>query len=469
MAGSATDVAIVGAGVLGAAIAERLSRTTATVCVLEAEADVADHASKGNAGNTVSYYGGPGLPQTELINASTPLWEHLCDRLDVPYRRCGGLMVALDDDEAARLAHTRADMAAAGARAELLTASAAREREPSISPATVAALWQPDEGIIDPMRLTAAYARLAAINGVDVRLGERVVRIEHGADTTTVITTKGRVRARFVVNAAGVAAGAVSELAGGEPLKCWPRKGEYAVLDRSFGQRFSSIVFCTHLPDTKGVNVVPTTHGSVLLGPTALDHDDPDDRATSAATVDEVIERAARLVPSVASANVIKTFAANRPAGDEPHRLRLDPVVPNLLHVTDRSAGVSISPAAAERALSLLRDAGLDVTERPVARSSLQPVPRLRTAAEPETLLAEDPLYGQVVCVCEQVTAAEINRALTGPVPATSVEGVRKRTGASYGRCQGSLCLAGISFMTAMATGTGPASVLHTTRGSVGS
>ena len=463
------DVLIVGGGVLGTAVAERLARTEARVGLVEAENDVADHASKGNAGVAVSYYGAPDTLETRLINASAPRWEEVCGRLDVPYRRIGGLMIALDDGEAERLEHTRDEIAACGVAVRTLDGRQVREREPLVSPHCVAGLLMPDEGVIDPMRLTAAYARLAAVNGCVVRLADRVVGIDTDGDVLTVTTCRARLTARFVVNAAGVGAAEISRLAGGEPFTSWPRKGQYAVVDRSFGRRLSSIVFCTHLPDTKGTNVVPTTHGSVLLGPTAHDIEDPDDRATDAGTIETVIEQAARLVPEVRDAYVMKTFAANRPAGDEQHRLRFDAKVPHLLHCTDRSAGVSISPAAAEHTLGLLRDAGLDAADRASAQQVLPPVPRLRTTPDPERLVAENPQAGMVVCACEQVSSAEIEAALTGPVPATSIEGVRKRTGAGYGRCQGSLCLAGISFQTAMSTGAGPSTVRHTTRGTVGS
>ncbi|MEV6010124.1 NAD(P)/FAD-dependent oxidoreductase [Streptomyces sp. NPDC051976] len=464
------DVLIIGGGVLGTAVAERLARTQARVGLVEAENDVADHASKGNAGVAVSYYGAPGTLETHLINASAPLWEQVCGRLDVPYRRIGAVMVALNADEAERLEHTREEVVACGVAVEALEPWQVLAREPLVNKDVVAGLLLPDEGIIDPMRLTAAYSRLAAVNGVDFRFSERAVGIDRESDEILAVTTnRSRLTSRFVVNAAGVGAAEISRLAGGEPLVAWPRKGQYAVVDRSFGQRLSSIVFCTHLPDTKGTNVVPTTHGSVLLGPTAHDIEDPDDRTTDAETIEAVVDQAARLVPEVRDAYIVKTFAANRPAGDEQHRLRIDAKNPRLLHCTDRSAGVSISPAAAEYTLRLLREAGLDAPERTSAQHVLPPVPLLRTSPHPERLVAADPKYGMVVCACEQVSSAEIEAALTGPVPATSIEGVRKRTGAGYGRCQGSLCLAGISFMTAQRTGTSPATVLHTTRGTVGS
>jgi len=463
------DVLIVGGGVLGAAVAARLSQTSARVVLVEAETDLAEGASKGNAGVAVSYYGAPGTQETRLINASNPRWEALTRRLDVPYRRLGGLMVALDADEERRLEETLAEVHACGVRGELLTPGQVRDAEPLVSENIAAGLLLPDEGVIDPMRLTIAFARLAAANGVTIRLGERVLGIEHDGDLSSVITSRGRLCTRFVVNAAGVEADHVSAVAGGETLHTWPRKGQYVVLDRAFGEKLTKIVFSTHAPLTKGSNVVPTTHGSVLLGPTALDIEDRDDRATDPETVAGILEKARRLVPAIADAYVMKTFAANRPAGDEPHRLRIDAKQPRLVHLTDRSAGVSISPAAADLALEVLNAAGLDAGDRHGALDVLPRVPRLRTSSDPVALTEIDPLYGQVVCVCEQVTAAEINAALTGPAAATSVDGVRKRTGAAYGRCQGSLCLAGLSFLTAMKTGTGPASVRQTARGTVGS
>ncbi|MEI6449374.1 MAG: FAD-dependent oxidoreductase [Actinomycetes bacterium] len=464
------DVAVVGGGVLGAAVAARLSSTSASTCLLEAEADVGEGASKGNTGVAVSYYGGPGSLETQLINASNPGWESLCDRLDVPYRRIGAIMVALSDEEGDRLEGIRQEAEECAARAELLTARQVLEAEPLVSGDCVAGLLLPDEGIIDPMRLTIAYGQLAVLNGVDFRLGERVIAVERETEDVTIIrTSRGRVRARYVVNAAGLGAGQISALAGGEAIATWPRKGQYVVLDRRFGERLSKIVFCTHLPDTKGINVVPTVHGSALLGPTAQDGEDPDDRATDADTIAHVLKQAARLVPSALAEYAIKTFAANRPASDEQHRLRVDPIVPNLVHVTDRSAGVSISPASAEHVVALLRESGLDVGERRDAVAAVTPVPRLRSAPDPEALIDIDPLYGQVVCACEHVSAAEIAKSLEGPLPARSVDAVRKRTGATHGRCQGSLCAAGVTFLCALSTNTGPATAPSTTRGTVGS
>jgi glycerol-3-phosphate dehydrogenase len=457
---AAYDVVVVGGGVLGTAVAARVAQTTASVCLVEEADDVCEGASKGNAGIATTFYTASGTPDAEYITASWPRFDDLCRRLDVPFSRPGGLTVALDDEEAARLEGILAEARGVGARAELLTGDEARAIEPLLSTECRGAVHLPDEALIDPLRLTCAYAELAVANGAALRLGEAVVGVDvEGERVTGVVTPRGRVRARYVVNAAGVAGGRISALAGGETIEIHPRKGQYWILDRAFGEALQMIVFPVPLPHTHGVQVVPTTNGSVLLGPDARDIEDPRDKSTEADSLQAILRQTERLVPSVTLDAAIKTYAANRPAAAETVRVRPDAQRPNLLHVGNRSTGVSGSPAIAERVLALLRDDGLAADDRDDAVRELEPVRRLLLDDDPESLLAVDERYGQVVCVCEQVTAAEIARALTSRVPARSIEGVRKRTRATAGRCQGSVCMAGVSFLCSLHTGRPPGAI----------
>lgn len=301
-------------------------------------------ASKGNAGVAVSYYGPPGTVETALINESCPRWEDICTRLSVPYRRLGAVMIALDDEQAATLETTLGELTATGVRGRLLSPREVRETEPLVTESCVGGLLMPDEGVIDPMALTSAFANLAAVNRVSIRLSSPVTRIDR-TDSGVLAAHPDRHRTRAVRRQRRGRGRRCGESDGrGEPLDYWPRKGQYAVVDRAFAGRLRKIVFCTHSATTKGINVVPTTHGSALLGPTATDHDNPRDTSTDVATVEALIDSARRLVPALHRDMVIKTFAANRPASDEQFRLRFDLQVPNLLHCTDRSAGVSISP-----------------------------------------------------------------------------------------------------------------------------
>jgi len=451
------DVLIIGGGVLGTAIAARLSQTSARVILIEQENDIADAASKGNMGIATCFYGTPNSLEAQMITASVPLWEDLCRRLDVPFKRLGMVATALTNEEYDRLPELLADAEAYGARAEVLTADQAQRLEPLISPQCRGALYLPDEAIIDPFRLTWGYAELAAANGVHVRLSTRLLGFENEGDNITrAYTSHGPIEACFVVNASGVFAGMVSGLAHGDDIRMWPRRGQYWILDRAFGARMTRIVRSIPNRETHGIQVAPSTNGSVLIGPDALDQEDPFDASTETEALAHILTAGQRLVPSISADYAIKTFAGIRPASKQTFRTDRDTRIVNLVHVGSRSNGVSASPAVAERTLMLLQQAGLVVEEREDAASTVPHVPRLLWEADPESLAKIDPLYGQVICACEQVTAAEITAALTSHVPAPSIEGVRKRTRATGGRCQGAVCMAGVAFLCTLHTGCEP-------------
>jgi glycerol-3-phosphate dehydrogenase len=453
------DVAVIGGGVVGTAIACALSLTTARVCLIEQADDLAEGASKGNSGIAeCGYDTTPGSLETRLVRASSPRWEDLSRRLDVPFKRLGSLSVALTDEEAGRLPHLREVALANGVAAEILSAEAARRLEPLISAECRGALYLPEEGIIDPLRLTFGYAELAARNGARIILSTPVTGFVRDQGRLAGVTTpRGSIAACYVVNAAGVQADRISELAGGEEFGMWPRKGQFWILDRDFGSRLRHLVVAVPTPTTRGVLVVPTTHGSALLGPTAEDLEDRSDKATAPDTLQRVFVKARALVPSVSLDYAIKSFAGARPASDAVYRIKVDDTVPNLVHAAAiRSTGVSSSPAVADYVLDLLRSAGLDANDRSDAQTSIPSVPRVLFESDLARLAALDPRYRQIVCVCEQVSAAEIAAALTACVPARSIEGVRKRTRATGGRCQGAACMAGVSFLCSLHLGLPP-------------
>ena len=457
---AAYDVVIVGAGVVGCAIARRLSLTTARVAVLEAASDVGEGASKGNTGiATCGADCTPGTLEAELVTRSAPGWEALCGSLDTPWERIGTLCVAASPDQQAGLEHLREQAHQNGCAAEIVSAEAARELEPLLTPDLHAALHLPDDGIVDSLRLTIGYAELAAQNGVDFRFNSAVERIDCEGDRITHVTAAGlRLQARFVVNAAGVEADTVSALAGGDEFRCWPRQGQYWLLDRELGGRFHKVVGGVPSEHTRGIYCVPTTNRSLLLGPTADDRSDRADRSVDRATLEHVFEQAQRLVPAVDRSYAIKTFAANRPASDTTYRVEVDGRRANLVQAAGiRSTGVSGSPAIAERVHDLLAGCGAPVQhERPGAVTALEPLPRLLGHPQPERLYAADTGYGQVVCACEQVTAAEIAAAFRMALPPASVDALRKRTRATGGRCQGAVCLAGVSFLCSLHGGWKP-------------
>jgi glycerol-3-phosphate dehydrogenase len=448
------DVVVVGGGVVGCAIAWRLSFTTARVALVEAAHDVGEGASKGNTGIATSGADCvPGTLEADLVTRSSPRWEALCASLDTPWRRIGTLAVAMTAQEERGLHHLRDQALENGCRAELVSGDEARALEPLIAADARAAVHIPDDGIVDSLRLVIGYAELAARNGVDVLTRAPVTGFDRrDGRIAAVRTPRGRLTARCVVNAAGLEAGRISALAGGDEFEMWPRQGQYWLLDRELGGRFAKIVGGVPNEVTRGIYCVPTTNGSLLLGPTAVDSQYPGRKAVDSETLDAVFAAAHRLVPSVGREQAIKLFAANRPASDPVYRVGRDSSVPNLIHAAGiRSTGVSSSPATADLVHALLLDAGAPVdAEDRSAEGSLPPLPRLLGHPEPEELLDLDPRYGQVVCACEQVTAAEIAAACAMRVPPRSLDALRKRTRAAGGRCQGTVCLAGVSFLLSL-------------------
>ncbi len=463
------EVVVIGAGVFGAAVAARLAATSARVCLVEKTGDVAEGASKGNAGIASSYYASPGTLEARLTSAANPRWDELCRRLNVPYRRIGAVMPALNETEARSLVGQLDEARACGARADILSRDETLALEPMISPECVSGLHLPDEGVIDPMRLTWGLAELAARNGVEVRFDSPVIGIDKSDGRIDMVRTpQETIGADYVVNAAGLHADLISTLAGGERFRMWPRRGQYWILDREFGARLNHIVFATPAGDTKGIHVVPTSRGSVLLGPTVEELSDRDDKATTHDVLAEAVAAAQRLVPAVSLDHVIKAYSGLRPACEEPFFVRVDRIVPNLVHAVSRSIGVSTSLAVADLVLELLRAGGLQATDRAEPLTALPQIPLLRHTEHPEEVTGAPANFTQVICVCEQVTAAEIEAALTARLPARSIDGVWKRTGAAGGRCQGTLCLSGIIFLCSVHGSCPPDALLAKDNGPIG-
>lgn len=446
------DVAIIGAGVVGCSVAAALSGDVLSVVVLEQHHDVAEETSKSNTGVADSGWECvPGSLEAELIRRSSPRWEELSERLDVPFRRCGGISVARTPKDIDRLDEILGAAEGNGVKVRRLDQAEVRATAPYLTEQALAAVEIPEEGVIDSIRLTLGYAELAARNGVKFRCNEPVVGvIRSGRRVRELLTPTLRIRPQFVINAAGLGADGVSRLLGAEEFEIWPRRGEYLLVDREVGRAIGKVV--TRLPTerTRGVMVVPTTHGSVLLGPTAEDDEDKTDRSTHQEILDRVLRECQGLVPALDSAHVMKSFAGLRPASERTYRIEHSTQVENVIQASGiRSTGISASPAIGEYVRELLVDSGLKARPQPDVVDRIPRLPRLSEGWDYEDL-ARDPLGRTVVCSCEKVTALEIHNAFRGAVPARSLAGVAKRTRATWGRCQGSACLSGVTFIASL-------------------
>lgn len=452
------DVLVIGAGVVGSAIACRLSQLDATVAVIDRRHDVADETSKSNSGITASGWTLPaGGLEAQLVCASSPRWEDTCQRLGVPFRRCGMVAIARSQEDADRIPQLVSNAEANGVKVRALTPDEVVAMAPHATATSAGGIEVPAEGVIDSIRLTIGYAELAAVNGVRFLLGEPVLGATSSGDEVVEVRTPGAVlRPRFVVNAAGLGGDAVSRSLGCEDFDIIARRGEWLLLDREFGRRVPRILTMMPTERTHGIMVIPTAHGTCLLGPTAEDLDNKHDRSTSADVLRRVLAECQTLMPEIDERYVIKTFSGLRPHSERTYRIERSAVKANVIHVAAiRSTGVSGSLGIADYVLGLLQDAGLDRPRRPAPRDSLDAPLPFSDALDCEQAAAS-PLGRTVVCACEKVTAAEIHRALSSPVPARSISGIAKRTHATWGRCQGAACLSGVSFIASLYLGGEP-------------
>jgi glycerol-3-phosphate dehydrogenase len=307
----------------------------------------------------------------------------------------------------------------------------------------------PDEHIIDPWSTPLAFAIEAAVNGVELRRSTRVTTVQPGSDVHELATPAGTLRARFVVNAAGLRGDELHRRFGHDTFTVTPRRGELIVFDK----RARGLVRRTILPvptaTTKGVLVAPTVFGNVMLGPTADDIDDKEATGSTADGIARLLAQGRRIVPQLMAEEVTAVYAGLRAATE--HR---DYVIE--LHADQRylclggirSTGLTASMAIAEEAVALLASAGLALDPKDPEEMRSIGVPNLGEAF-PRAYESGGPL----VCHCERVTGAEIVAACAGPVPATDLDGVRRRTRAVTGRCQGFACSAAVIGLVADATG----------------
>ncbi len=437
------DVAIIGGGVVGCTLAHELCRYQLRVAVLERATDVGFGTSKANSG---IIHGGhqsaPGTLKGSLEWLGNQMWGDLCDELGFGFARVGALTVALTEADLPaldRLTQHAHDKGVPGVqrwdREQVLRA------EPRLTPDLVAAVHAPTTAVVNPYEACFGLAESAARSGVDIRTDCRVVSMGHSGDTWAIATSDGEVRARFVLNAAGVHAGAIAQMAGLDRYRVRARKGEEYLLDKRLRGLVSRIIYPCPSPTSKGTLVIPTYDGTIMIGPTADEVDDPEDVATTASGAARVIAAAKRLVPGISERDIIAEFAGVRAVLDD-EDFRIGPTdAAGFFDVAGiQSPGLTAAPAIAVMVVGLLRAAGLELAPRP---GGLAEVERpIHFAALPiieqQRLAAVDRRFGQIVCRCETVTEAEIHGAIERG--ARTLDGLKFRTRAGMGRCQGGFC-----------------------------
>ncbi|MFG2939431.1 FAD-dependent oxidoreductase [Streptomyces sp. NPDC048282] len=432
------DVTVVGAGVVGSAIARELAaRPHLRAALVEAQDDVGQGTSKANTAILhTGFDAHPGTLEARLVREGSRLLAGYAAASGIPVEPVGALLVAWDQEQLAALP----DLARKAVRndyqdARPLDARELYAREPHLGPGALGALHIPGESIVCPWSTTLAYATQAVRGGVHLHLNSRVERVVRYDGLHTLTTSRGPLRTRHLVNAAGLHADTLDRLLGHRAFTVTPRRGQLIVYDKPARDLVRHILLPVPTALGKGVLVAPTVYGNVLLGPTA---EDLDDRSATQSTADGLAalrEKGRRILPALLDEEVTAVYAGLRAATEhDDYRISAHPGQAYVTVGGIRSTGLTASLAVAAHVMGLLRDSGLDLKD-PV---ELPPVrmPNLGEAFPRPYQRGGD----VIVCHCERVTLGEIRDALTGPVPPRALAGLRRRTRAGAGRCQGFHC-----------------------------
>ena len=437
------DVAIIGAGITGSAIARRLSRWQLRVALIDGAADVAMGASRANSAIVHAGYDcPPGSLEAKLNVEGNRLYTQWCEELDVPLKRCGSFVAAFTEEEAAHVGELYERGLKNGVPGmRIISGDEARKMEPMLSEDCVCALLAETGGITCPYEMTIACAENARRNGVEWLMEHPVTAIAAN-DAGFVISAGGEeISAKRVINAAGLFSDEIARMIGDDSFTVKARKGEYLLLDRA-AQTPNVVIFQTPSKMGKGILVSPTVDGNSFAGPTAVNQDDKYDTSVSAEGIRELQTQAKKSTPGIDFRNVITSFAGLRAqpsTGD--FIIRPSDVDARFIHAAGIcSPGLTSAPAIADYVENLVRESGLELIEDPNYDPNRRHIRAFRhmNAGEKAQAIAENPLYGRIICRCETITEAEVVEAVRRG--ARTLDGVKRRTRAGMGRCQGGFC-----------------------------
>ncbi|MBE0480458.1 MAG: NAD(P)/FAD-dependent oxidoreductase [Dehalococcoidia bacterium] len=456
--GRSFDVVIVGGGVIGLSIARELSRFNLSIAVLERHDDLGmDQTAHSNAMVHPAVVTEHGTLKWEMNYRGNPMWDEVAADLDVDFKRIGTLIVAEKPEEELLLPLvTEAALKQNDPMPRELERAELDEIEPGLAPNVRKGVLIWNAGIISVFDLVLAYAENAMSNGVHLFLNTSAtgVSTENGR-VRAVDTTRGTIRTRILVNAAGLYSDVIAALAGDRFFTIHPRKGETVIFDKTYQAARTVLASVSMAAErsqyTKGGGIIPTVDGNLQFGPTAKEVCDREDVATTPEGIQALLDRFGpvlqRLKPGYDPPDrgrIITQFAGCRAATyKEDFIIEPSRRVRGLVHAAGiQSPGLASAPAIAERVREIIVEEW-----RPAEKTLFEPKRkqpehfRELTARERAELVRGNPLYGHIVCRCEQASEGEIVNAVQGRVPATSIDAVKRRTRAGMGRCQGGFCM----------------------------
>lgn len=440
------DVAIIGAGVIGTFIARELSRYKLDIALIDKENDVSNGTTKANSAIIHAGYDAKFGTNKGKFNAQgNPMFDKICEQLDVPLKRLGSLVVGFDEEDMTTIKELYDNGRKLGIpQIAILDYKKVKEKEPNISDSVVGALHAPTCGIIGPWELAIALAENALENGVELLLNSAVKDIERSKGIYRIITEDKEILCKYVINCAGLYADKINDMVGASYFKIIPRRGQYFILDKNAGDLVNSVIFQCPTKLGKGVLVAPTVHGNIIIGPDAEDLSVRDNLSTTAERLEFVKKSAVKSIPEIPFHKIITSFAGLRAepsTGDFIIEESKD--AKGFINVAGiKSPGLSSSPAIAKYVVELVRNMAGELEEKEDFNPRRRKVIRFDTLSDKEkvNLIKSDPRYGRIICRCENVTEGEIVDAIKRKAGAKTVDGIKRRVRPGSGRCQGGFC-----------------------------
>jgi len=444
------DAAVIGCGVSGANIARRLSAYSIKTAVLEKDSDVSFGTSKANSGIIHGgFHHNKKYLKARLEMQGSLMFDQLRRELNFPFKRCGIIVAALHYDEMKIVEHLYLQGLENDCPGiELCSRQRLLELEPKLSYDVAGGLYAPGGGIIEPYRFVFALVESARKNGVNFFTDFKVSEAVRTGDYWRVFASNAgskplqkEIKARYVINAAGLFADEVSRIFNAEDFTISARKGEYYLLDRLTKACPSRVVFPVPSAVSKGMLVIPTVEGTVLVGPTADDTGDKNNYSTTSKHLEQILASGKKMIPFISHNDVITSFAGIRPCLNDDFYIEASGKAPCFVQVAGiQSPGLTASPAIAEYVKNILVNMGLQLTEKPHWNPVVENHPRAGQLKlnELDSLIADAPSWGSIVCRCENVSEAEIINAVR--LGHKTLDGVKYFTRAQMGRCQGGFC-----------------------------
>ena len=440
------DVAVIGSGIMGAAVARELSRYNLEIVIIEKDNDVSCGTTKANSAIVhAGYDAKEGTLMAKYNVKGNAMYEKLCEEVDAPYRRVGSYVLAFSEKEREHLKLLYERGINNGIpELEIIEKEEIRKREPHVSEEAVAALYAGTAGITGPWELAIKLIENAMENGAELKLNSEVIKIEKVNEHFKITLKNGEeIKSKTVINAAGIYADILNNMVSENKFNITTRIGKYYLLDKVQGYLTDSVIFQCPTEMGKGILVSKTAHGNIIVGPTASDVEDREDVATTREGLDTVREFAVKSIKDISFKDNIKNFSGLRAEADTGDFIlgEAEDVKGFFNMAGTKSPGLTSAPAMAVDLAEMVVASLGNVSKKENFIKNRKQIHFIRLSPEEKAeVIKKDSRYGRIICRCESITEGEIVDAIHRKCGGTTLNGIKRRCRPGGGRCQGGFC-----------------------------